>query len=157
GGLASGFAMPAAFTTFVNADGVAVSTNGVTWTRLKDLSTSSTSYSLSQLNLSTIAAAAGIPLTSNFMVRFQGAFLAALPSQGLAFDDIQFSVLKPVGTPAGFTAQAGVASGPLSNLAAFSDGANPVGSYIASIDWGDGLPTSAGTVNLVSGQLVVSS
>src|SRR5262249_24084221 len=81
GGLASGFGMPASFTTIVNADGVAISANGVNWTRVKDLSTLSTSYSLSQLNLSSIAAAAGIPLTSNFMLRFQGAFLEALPGQ----------------------------------------------------------------------------
>ena len=131
GGLAAGFAMPATFNTFVNAGiGVAVSADGVSWTRVKDLSTSSTSYSLSRLNLSLIAAAAGIPLTANFRVRFQGQFSAALPSQGLAFDNLQISVLKAVGIPAAITVLPGIATGPLSNVAAFTDDANPVGTYI---------------------------
>jgi hypothetical protein len=156
GALAPGFPMPATFNTFTVADGVAISADGVNWTRVEDLSTASTSYTLTQLNLSSIAAAAGIPLTSTFRLRFQGVFLAALPTQGLAFDSLQVSELKPFATP-GLTALAGIATGSISNIASFTDGANPVGTYTATIDWGDGSPTSSGMVTFQSGQLVVSS
>src|SRR5262249_9005426 len=73
GGLPGGFPMPATFTTFANGDGIAISTDGIHWSRVIDLSGVGTSYALSRLNLSTIATAAGLALTSNFQLRFEAA------------------------------------------------------------------------------------
>ncbi|HLJ97224.1 MAG TPA: S8 family serine peptidase [Gemmataceae bacterium] len=156
GGLPSNFALPATFTTFTNGTGIAISTDGINWKRVIDLSGVGTSYALSRLNLSSIASAAALSLTSNFQLRFQAVTLSTLPNQGLAFDNLQISRLSATGSGSGITTQEGSSTGTLTNLATFTDGASPVGSYTASIAWGDAASSSA-SVAINGGQLAISS
>src|SRR6185312_15541512 len=122
--------------------GVAISTDGINWKRVQDLGTATTGYSLERLNLSAIASAAGISLSSGFLLRFQGAFLASLPGQGLAFDNLRVTRLQPTGPAATLTSLVNDPT-PMQQVATFTDGANPVGTSTTSISWGDATAASA--------------
>jgi hypothetical protein len=84
--------MPASFDTSSNSDGVALSVDGVNWFRIVSLigAASTTSNTLHTFNLTAIAAANGITLTSDTRIRFQqyDDFPIGL-GDGMAFDDIQ--------------------------------------------------------------------
>jgi hypothetical protein len=88
-------AMPPTFTNSTNADGVALSVDGVNWFRVVSLtgSASTSTYQLQALDLSAIAAAGGITLGADTRIRFQqyGQFDIAGTSggpDGIAFDDV---------------------------------------------------------------------
>ena len=155
GSLPTGFAMPGSFTGFVNADGVAISTDGLHWFLIKDLSTSAPNYALSRINLSTIAAAAGLSLSSGFQLRFEAFTNNTLPGQGLTFDNVRVTRLKPTATATTLTTLAGFGTGS-TTLGSFSDGVNPVGTYTASINWGDST-SSAGGVSVVGNAINVTT
>jgi hypothetical protein len=86
--------MPSTFMNSTNADGVALSVDGVNWYSLVSLTgaNSSSSYTLNTFNLTTFAAGKGIALGSDTRIRFQqyGVFPISHPSgqDGMAFDDI---------------------------------------------------------------------
>lgn len=156
GGLPGGFGMPASFSGFISATGVAISADGQNWYRVSDLSNAATSYSLSRLNISQIAASAGISLAAGFQLRFQGVFLTTTPNQGLAFDNVRVTRLQAAGPATALSSFAGDTTGSVATLASFGDGINPVGSYSASINWGDA-SNSAGAVSVVGNQIVVAT
>jgi hypothetical protein len=84
-------AMPATFTNSTNADGVALSVDGVNWFRIVSLTgaASTSTYTLNTFNLTTIAAAAGITLGADTRIRFQQ--IDDFPiagGDGMAFDEI---------------------------------------------------------------------
>ena len=157
GGLPSGFAMPASFSYYTNGIGVAISTDGTHWYRVQNLSGAPTSYNLSRLNLSQIASNAGISLASGFQLRFEVVTLAALPNQGLAFDNIRVTQLAAAGPGEPISELAGEATGPVASLGIFNDGLNPVGTYTATVDWGDNSGTSAAAVSVSGNQIIVST
>ncbi len=64
--------MPATFTGHNNSNGVAFSVDGTHWYRITSLgSNSSTSYQTNSFNLSAIAAADGVTLGANTLIKFQ--------------------------------------------------------------------------------------
>jgi 1,4-alpha-glucan branching enzyme len=69
-------------------DGVFISNNGTTWTKVDSYPAISASFSTRVVNLSSAAAAAGITPGSTFRVRFQQYDNSPLPSDGLAIDDV---------------------------------------------------------------------
>jgi hypothetical protein len=94
--------MPASFANSSNSDGVALSVDGVNWFRIVSLTgvDSTTSYTLKTFNLSAIAAANNITLTSDTRSRFQqyDDFPIGL-GDGMAFDDIRIvDVVAPTVT-----------------------------------------------------------
>lgn len=85
-------AMPASFTGSVNADGVAVSGDGVTWRRLFELPTSfygPYAYTNRKVNLSAFAASNGLALDAHFKVKFQQYDCYPLTYCGRCFDNVQ--------------------------------------------------------------------
>jgi hypothetical protein len=90
--------MPATFTNSTNADGVALSVDGVNWFRVVSLtgSVSASTYQLHTFDLSAIAAQNGVTLGADTRIRFQqfGQFeISGNPNgqDGLAFDDISIA------------------------------------------------------------------
>ncbi len=157
GGLPAGFSMPASFSYYTDAIGVAISTDGTNWYRVQNLSGASTSYTLSRLNLSQVASANGLSLGSGFQLRFEAVTLAALPNEGLAFDNIRVTQLAAAGPGKPINELAGQATGSLASLGIFTDGLNPVGTYTATINWGDNSGSSAATVGVTGNQIIVST
>ncbi|MBA4015842.1 MAG: hypothetical protein C0483_01505 [Pirellula sp.] len=84
------------FTGHYNADGVAISADGVTWIPLWNAATQSTgAWTQYSFDLAAAAAAAGISLTANFKIKFQQYDDNPLPTDGRAWDDISITVPAP--------------------------------------------------------------
>ncbi|HET6246377.1 MAG TPA: S8 family serine peptidase [Tepidisphaeraceae bacterium] len=85
--------MPASFTGNGLYDGVAFSIDGNMWYRITTLNgvNSTTAYSAYTFNLSAIAAADGLTLTSDTQIRFQhfSTDSNSAPNYGFAFDNVQ--------------------------------------------------------------------
>jgi len=72
-------------------DGVFISANGTTWTKVDSLPAISSAFSTRTVNISSAAAAAGITPAANFRIRFQRFDDWTLPSDGVAFDDVSLT------------------------------------------------------------------
>lgn len=85
--------MPAQFTGSTNADGIAVSADGLIWHRLVDLAAYSgvPVYTGIVVDLAAFAASRGIPLTPAFQIRFQQYDNGAIPARGRLFDHISIA------------------------------------------------------------------
>jgi len=83
--------MPASFAGHSSTDGVAFSANGTDWYRVTALPARTSDYSLYQFDLDAMAAAAGVPLTSTFKIKFQQYGFASISTEGFAFDDISLA------------------------------------------------------------------
>jgi hypothetical protein len=83
--------------------------------------------------------------------------LAPLPNQGLAFDNIRVTQLAAAGPGEPISELAGEATGPVASLGIFNDGLNPVGTYTATVNWGDNSGTSAAAVSVSGNQIIVST
>lgn len=83
--------MAATFTGSVNADGVALSVDGVTWHRLISLTgTASTdTYQLHTFDLSAFVTDNGLTLTNDVRIKFQQYGNSNAPLSGIFFDDIE--------------------------------------------------------------------
>jgi subtilisin family serine protease len=89
--------MPATFTGHNNSNGVAFSVDGTNWYRITSLgSTSSTPYVTDSFNLSQIAAADGVTLGANTLIKFQEYNADSLfaPGLGLALDNVKVGALS---------------------------------------------------------------
>jgi hypothetical protein len=83
--------LPAMFTGSIGCDGVALSVDGLTWYRVADLSTATSStYEQFIFDLRAVATAAGVTLTDGLLLKFQqvGGYLTSV-NDGRAFDDIR--------------------------------------------------------------------
>ena len=80
--------MPTQFTGSVNADGVAVSVDGVHWQRLL-VPTNQYAYVNRTTNLAAFAASRGLALAANFKIKFQQYDRYPLPIYGRCFDNVQ--------------------------------------------------------------------
>jgi len=69
-------------------DGVFISNDGTTWTKVGTYPAISTTFSTQTIDLSAAAAAAGFTPGANFKVRWQQYDNSPLPSDGLAIDDV---------------------------------------------------------------------
>jgi uncharacterized repeat protein (TIGR01451 family) len=89
--------MPATFADSTNADGIAVSADGLAWHRLVDLTTpgARSVYTNLVVDLAAFAADRGLPLTSTFQVRFQQYDSGAYPARGRSFDHLSLSPAPP--------------------------------------------------------------
>lgn len=89
--------MPATFTDATNADGIAVSADGLAWHRLVDLTTpgARSAYTNFTVDLAAFAADRSLPLTSTFRIRFQQYDTAAYPARGRSFDHISLTPAPP--------------------------------------------------------------
>ncbi len=89
--------LPDTFPGSTNADGIAVSADGLTWHRLLDWggTGAAASYTGRVVDLAGEAAARGIPLTPTFQIKFQHYGDAALTSGGRAFDHISLTPAPP--------------------------------------------------------------
>ena len=98
--------MPATFVGSTNADGIAVSADGLTWHRLVDLTTpgARTAYTNFTADLAAFAAERGLPLTATFRIRFQQYDTAAYPARGRSFDHVSLAP-SPAATSAVICAQ----------------------------------------------------
>ncbi len=90
-------AMPATFSGHGDYNGVAFSVDGTHWYRIESLgSNTSTSYETDSFNLSQIAAADGVTLGANTLIKFQeysnGSAFA--PNLGLAIDNVKVGALS---------------------------------------------------------------
>lgn len=85
--------MPATFVGSTNADGIAVSADGLTWHRLVDLAAlgAHAVYTNLVVDLAGLATTQGLPLTATFQVRFQQYDEGAYPSRGRSFDHISLA------------------------------------------------------------------
>ena len=85
--------MPAVFNGSVDADGVAISSDGHTWYRLVSLTgnTSTNEYQQFSFNLTTFAAEVGIDISTNFFLKLQQFDNFPVESDGIAFDNIRLS------------------------------------------------------------------
>lgn len=84
--------MPASWSDTTNADGVAISADGITWHRAASLfgvQGSPSTYQTVLLDLDAIAAAAGISYNGTFRIRFQQYDNGSIPSDGVALDNIR--------------------------------------------------------------------
>ncbi|MGF1492781.1 MAG: S8 family serine peptidase [Microcoleaceae cyanobacterium] len=96
--------MPATFTGSVNADGVALSTDGINWIRLISLtgSDSTETYQTQTFDLSEIAADNNLTLDSEIQIKFQQFGNFPIDSDGFAFDNISVTgtpiLIAPVAT-----------------------------------------------------------
>jgi hypothetical protein len=84
--------MPATFTGSVDADGVALSVDGINWYRIHDLTGGSFTGDR-VANLSAIAAGLGLTLGSDVRVKFQQFDNFLIPTDGFAFDDVALNTL----------------------------------------------------------------
>ncbi|MFM7077589.1 MAG: Ig-like domain-containing protein, partial [Planctomycetaceae bacterium] len=76
------------FTGQFNADGVAISADGVTWHPVWDATGDEWSWGSHSVNLSAAAASAGIPLGAGFRIKFQQYGIGAYDVGGRFWDDI---------------------------------------------------------------------
>jgi len=86
--------MPTTFTGTSNSDGVAFSVDGTNWYRIVSL-TGTASQNVAQsftYNLGQIAAANGLELTGDTVIKFQNYSNQAAPNGGFAFDDVSISI-----------------------------------------------------------------
>jgi len=85
--------MPEFFSDSTNADGIAVSADGLTWHRLVDLAAlgNQSVYTNLVVDLTSFATQKGLPLTSTFQVRFQQFDSGLYPSRGRSFDHISLT------------------------------------------------------------------
>ena len=90
-------AMPETFSNSTNADGIAVSADGLTWHRLVDLAGlgSHSVYTNLVVDLAAFAAQQGLPLTATFQIRFQQYDNGAFPSRGRTFDHLSLTPAPP--------------------------------------------------------------
>ena len=90
-------AMPETFSNSTNADGIAVSADGLTWYRLVDLAglSSQSVYTNLVVDLAAFAAQQGLPLTATFQIRFQQYDNGAFPSRGRTFDHLSLTPAPP--------------------------------------------------------------
>lgn len=72
-------------------DGVFISNDGTTWTKVDTYPAIATTFSTRTVNLSAAAAAAGIVPGATFRVRFQQYDNSPLPSDGMAIDDVSIT------------------------------------------------------------------
>ena len=93
--------MSAVFTGSENSDGVAFSSDGITWYRVVSLTgtTSTNQYQEFSFNLSTLAGEVGLDLTKNFFVKFQQFDNFPAESDGIAFDNIRLLSRPTVNLP----------------------------------------------------------
>jgi hypothetical protein len=84
--------LPASFTGHLSGDGVAISADGTTWYTLTSfLGATNIVYTMFAFDLDAAAAAAGITLGSNFMIKFQQFDNFPFTTDGRTFDDILIS------------------------------------------------------------------
>ncbi|MFK7925026.1 MAG: T9SS type A sorting domain-containing protein [Bacteroidia bacterium] len=85
--------MPNTFTGSVNADGVALSVDGINWYRLFDLTgaNSTAAYTNKSINLSNFATINALPLGADVQIKFQQYDNFPFPSDGMAFDNISIT------------------------------------------------------------------
>src|SRR5262245_36518405 len=86
--------MPATFAGTSNSDGVALSVDGVNWYRIVSL-TGTASQNVAQTftyNLGQIAAANGLELTGDTVIKFQNYSSQAPSNGGFAFDDVNIAI-----------------------------------------------------------------
>ena len=85
--------MPESFVTSTNADGIAVSADGLLWHRLVDLAAlgNQSVYTNLVVDLAAFAADRSLPLTSTFQIRFQQYDSGAYPARGRSFDHISLT------------------------------------------------------------------
>ena len=90
-------AMPETFVDSTNADGIAVSADGMTWHRLVDLAAlgNRTVYTNLVVDLAAFAAGKGLPLTATFRIRFQQYDAGAYPARGRSFDHVSLTPAPP--------------------------------------------------------------
>jgi subtilisin family serine protease len=79
------------FTGHAEADGVAISADGVTWYPIWDATGDAGTWGRHTLDLSTAAAEAGITLGADFLIKFQYYGLGTFPFGGRCWDDIVLS------------------------------------------------------------------
>jgi subtilisin family serine protease len=77
------------FTGHFNADGVAISADGVTWHPVWNATGGNSAWESQTVDLSAAAAAAGIPLGAGFQIKFQQYDNFALTTDGRGWDDIR--------------------------------------------------------------------
>lgn len=83
-------------------DGVFFSNNGgASYVKVHDLINGSTVYQMIELDVNALAAAAGLTLTNNFVVKFQQYDNYSITTDGFAFDDISVTEAAPVCTLGG--------------------------------------------------------
>jgi subtilisin family serine protease len=83
------------FTGHFNADGVAISADGLTWYPAWNASGGASAWESHTVDLSAVAAAAGIPLGSAFQIKFQQYDNFAINTDGRGWDDIQIATVDP--------------------------------------------------------------
>ena len=83
--------MSASFTGSEDSDGVAISSDGLTWYRVVSLTgtTSINQYQEFSFNLSTLAGEVGLDLTQNFFIKLQQFDNFPAESDGIAFDNVR--------------------------------------------------------------------
>ena len=107
-GIESTQTMPATFAGHGNFDGVAMSVDGVNWKLVQSLTAATNStYQTFNLNLSTIAANAGITLSADTRIKFQhfDPNTNNAPNAGFAFDNFQVNGTVTAGSISGQTFQ----------------------------------------------------
>ena len=82
-------AMPSRFSESTNADGIALSVDGLNWLRLCNASSSRYAYTNRAINLSAFAASNGLALGANVSIKFQQYDRYPLPIYGRCFDNVQ--------------------------------------------------------------------
>ena len=82
-------AMPDQFMGSTNADGVAISVDGLNWHRLADAAATRYVYANRAVNLSAFAASNGLALGANVEIKFQQYDRYPLPVYGRCFDNVQ--------------------------------------------------------------------
>jgi hypothetical protein len=101
---------PIPFTSSANFDGVAISTDGVLWYEVLGLRNLTATYAQRTVNLDTALASFGLAYGSNFFIRFNWFDNFAIPTDGIAIDEVSVSGRKP-GTPGIFIDDATVVEG----------------------------------------------
>lgn len=89
--------MPETFADATNADGIAVSADGLTWHRLVDLTTPGNQnvYTNFVVDLAAFAEQKGLPLTPTFRIRFQQYDVGSFPARGRSFDHVSLTPAPP--------------------------------------------------------------
>ncbi len=85
--------MPETFTDSTNADGIAISADGLTWYRLVDLAAMGNFavYTNFVVDLAAFAEQKGLPLTATFQIRFQQFDNGPVPTRGRSFDHVSLT------------------------------------------------------------------
>ncbi len=90
--------MPASFEGESLTDGVALSTDGLTWRRLVDLTASdipNETYTRFEVHLGDWATAQGVTLSAMTLIRFQQYDNSTIDADGFAFDDVEIDACFP--------------------------------------------------------------